>query len=312
MILEKVSCNFCNSENHHSIFQIKDLLLGDFSQTFSYVKCSNCGLIFQNPRVSSEYILKYYPDNYDSYQPVNANNSTLLGRILRYGLRKRANFVYKFCKGGRLLDIGCSTGDFLDQIGESGKKDQWELFGVEISEYAASLAREKKNLKIFNSTLEEAQFPDNFFDVITLWDVLEHLYDPYGSLIEINRVLKKGGVLLIRVPNYDSLDRLIFKSTWAGWDAPRHLYVFNKKILRAYLEKTGFSVASINTNIGSYTTFLLSLRFFLTQKKKFGTVQSNFLSILYSPFFRIATAPIFYVISMSGFGPLMVITSIKK
>ncbi|MEW6654309.1 MAG: class I SAM-dependent methyltransferase [Bacteroidota bacterium] len=312
MILEKVSCNFCNSQNHYQLFQLTDLLMGDFSETFSYVRCHDCGLIFQNPRIRIEDILKYYPENYDSYQEVNRNDSTLLGKILRYGLRKRKNFVYEYCKSGRLLDVGCSTGDFLDEISDNGKNHQWELFGIEISEYAANIARKKKRLNIFNSTLEEANFPDEYFDVITLWDVLEHLYDPYSSLLEINRILKHGGILVIRVPNYDSLDRLIFKSSWAGWDAPRHLYVFNKKILRAYLEKTGFSIASLKTNIGSYTTFLLSLRFFLTKKKKFGTVQSNLLSTLYSPFFRITTAPLFYVISMSGLGSLMVITSIKN
>ncbi len=311
-MFETISCNFCHSTDYLPLFQLPDLLLGDFSNKFTYVRCNNCGLIFQNPRVKEERILQYYPDTYDSYQQIHENNQTLLGIILRYGLMKRKKIVLKYHKSGRLLDIGCSTGDFLAEISDYGRNTQWELFGVEISEFAANLAKRKKYLNILNSSLEKANFPDHYFDVITLWDVLEHLYDPFNSLLEIYRILKPGGILLIRVPNYDSIDRKIFKSNWAGWDAPRHLFIFNKKTIKFYLQKTGFTIIDLNTNIGSYTTFLLSLRFYLTQTRKFSVIQSDILRLLYSPFFRVISAPLFYLISVSGWGPLMVISSIKE
>lgn len=312
MSMEEMCCNYCESKNHTLLFELPDLLLGDFSRNFSYVRCNDCGLIFQNPRMNMDELSNYYPDNYDSYQQVNRKDSTLLGTILRYGLKKRKRFVYKYCKSGRLLDIGCSTGDFLDEISDSGKRTEWELFGVDNNEYATNLAKKKTYLSIHNSTLEEANFPDQYFDVVTLWDVLEHLYDPSGTLLEVNRILKPGGILIIRVPNYNSLDRIFFKSNWAGWDSPRHLYVFNKNIIKAFMKKTGFSVTNLNTNIGSYTTFLLSLRFFLTRRRKLNSSQSLILRVLYSPFFRIVSAPLFYGISISGLGSLMVVTAIKE
>lgn len=311
-MMERTCCNYCHSEEYLPLYQIPDLLLENFSNSFSFVRCTQCGLIYQNPRIKSTEISKYYPNSYESYQEIDPKGSLLLGIILRYGLKKRKNFVYKYCKGGKLLDIGCSTGDFLDEIGDYGRNNQWELFGVEISEYAANIARKKNHLRIFNSTLEGVNFPDRFFDVITLWDVLEHLHDPFESLLEMNRILKPGGILLVRVPNFDSMDRSIFKSNWAGWDAPRHLYVFGKTNIKALLNKTGFSIKNINTNIGSYTTFLLSLRFSLARRRALKNRPSRILDTLYSPLFRIISAPLFYIISASGFGPLMVIASVKE
>ncbi|WP_322793426.1 class I SAM-dependent methyltransferase [Bellilinea sp.] len=311
--LEYTNCNFCNCNEYVSVNQIPDLLLGNLSNKFSFVKCVNCGLIYQNPRVTQQDILKFYPDSYESYQPINLNSSWLMGKILRYGLQKRKGFVLKYRNSGKLLDIGCATGDFLDEVSHYGKNTQWDLYGVEISKYAAELASRKKYLNIFNTTLEDCGFPDHFFDVITLWDVLEHLYDPAGSLSEINRILKPGGLLILRVPNFNSLDRIIFQSEWAGWDAPRHLYVFSKKSITAFLERTGFSILNFNTNIGSYTTFLLSLRFFLTQKQKLDLNHpSKMISFLYSPLARIISAPLFYLVSKAGLGSLMVVTTVKE
>lgn len=310
--LEYTNCNFCNSDEYIPLYQIPDLLLGDVSNKFTFVKCVHCGLIYQNPRVTKQDIMKFYPDSYESYQSINLKTSWLMGKILRYGLQKRKRFVLNYRSKGRLLDIGCATGDFLDEVSHYGNNTQWELYGVEISKYAAELASKKKYLKIFNATLEECGFPDHYFDVITLWDVLEHLYDPAGSLSEIHRILKPGGILVIRVPNFNSLDRIIFKSEWAGWDAPRHLYVFSKSTIAAYLDRNGFSILNLSTNIGSYTTFLLSLRFFLTQKRKMDLNNSSgMISFLYSPLVRILSAPLFFLVSIAGLGPLMVITSIK-
>jgi SAM-dependent methyltransferase len=205
--------------------------------------------------------------------------------------------------------VGCSTGLFLHGM---QRYADWKLTGVEINPYAAERAQKQYNLNIHVGTLEQACFPDKFFDAITLWDVFEHLHDPAGSLIEIRRVLKDDGILVVRVPNLDSWDAKLFGRNWAGLDAPRHLYVFSRKMLKKIFEKNGFKIKVMDSNIGSYPTFVLSLRFWMTARRIRSYTANRIINTLYHPVARLITSPLFYLYGLASRGPLVVATAVKS
>jgi ubiquinone/menaquinone biosynthesis C-methylase UbiE len=156
-----------------------------------------------------------------------------------------------------LIDIGCGMGFFIDLAKSHG----WEVKGVEISDYAVGYAREKLQLDVIKSSLQEAHFETEYFDVATMWNVLDQLYDPKTNLKELNRILKKGGYVFARVSNlqfhlnllglYKRI-RFLFKKIVVS-PLVFHLYSFDKNSIIKLLESAGFSnvvvrMESLSTN----------------------------------------------------------------
>ena len=137
-----------------------------------------------------------------------------------------------------MLEIGCATGDYIAKIRQLG----WQTYGVELSEQAAQLAISRFGLDVFAGDLFQAGFPSGKFDVVALWMVLEHLYNPVATLREIRRVLRDDGVVLLNTVLIDHIGYTVFRDYWYDCDQPRHLYLFSKETLRAILEKAGFRV----------------------------------------------------------------------
>ena len=309
--MEYTTCNLCGSANAVPIFSdLPDYLLHRSGVSAAFVKCATCGLIYQNPRPTFDEMAVHYPPDYESYapEPDPKNSPWLLRQAVEYGIAKRCRFITRHKYSGRVLDIGCSTGIFLQGIRNYGN---WEPYGVEINEQAAKYAREK-GLDVRWGTLEQAKFPDEYFDAVTLWDVLEHLHDPAGSLREIHRILKPDGVLVIRVPNADSWDARFFGHYWAGLDAPRHLYVFTPRTLDALLAANYFQCIAKSSQIGGYPTFLLSVRFWSGASNKPNSTRDLLVKFLYSPALRLLSAPLFYLLGLGLRGPLMVATATKR
>lgn len=140
--------------------------------------------------------------------------------------------------GGRVLDIGCAGGGYLLALRQLG----WDVHGVEMTPALARYAREQFGLDVRTGAAEVAlaEFPDGYFDVITMWHVLEHLANPSGVLAEVCRLLKPGGRLMLEVPNFHSLSRLILRTYWFPLELPRHLYHFTPQTVAAMLTKAGF------------------------------------------------------------------------
>ncbi len=305
MTQETVVCNLCGAASATPRYQVKDLLLERPTVTATLVECAVCGLVYQNPRPTFAAMGEHYPDEYDSYNYDSDDKrpSWLLRKAYAYGTNKRTRIVTRAKSGGRLLDIGCSTGLFLRGMRE---KSGWEVQGVEISEQAAAIARNRHALTVTTGTLESAEFPDNHFDAVTMWDVFEHLHDPDGSLAEIRRILRPDGVLVLRVPNLDSWDAQLFGENWAGLDAPRHLYIFGRKTLTQILTQNSFKIAKMSCAIGSYPTFVLSVRFWLTAQAK---PRERMMRLLNSPPARLLSAPLFYLLGMNQRGPLLTVVA---
>lgn len=178
-------CNLCKER------EVKILLYEGKSKI---VKCRKCGLIFRNPlpslndiKIASDNWYKYGSTPqfwYENRLPIFKNNLKIIKRI------KKEN--------NRLLDIGCGYGYFLNLAKENGFE---EVYGVDISDVTYEFAKKNFNLPVFKGTLKEANFPSDYFDVITCWNTLECVLNPFEELTEINRILKKDGLLCIRVSN---------------------------------------------------------------------------------------------------------------
>lgn len=309
--METTDCNLCGSNSSENPILVPDLLLERPQVKARLVRCRACGMVYQNPRPTPQEMAEHYPSEYEPYTDYTASRqrNPLLQRAYAYGTQKRIRFVTRHKSGGRLLDIGCASGTFL--LGMHAL-DNWSVQGVEPSTQTAEYARVVNNLDVFTGTLDEAQFPSGYFDCVTMWDVLEHVHDPLNTLREINRILKDDGILVIRVPNLVSWDARLFGESWAGLDAPRHLYVFTPDTLRAMLAQTGLETIDLSCAIGGYVTFVLSVRFWMTRQKLSPTIKTQVSHILYHPFARLASAPFFWVPSWLKRGPLMVVTAAKR
>lgn len=308
--MESVLCNFCGAAATEPFAVVADLLLERLNVKTTLVRCRQCGLVYQNPRPTLAEMGEHYPPQYESYtdQTVQAKRNWFLQKAAQRGVNKRCSFVTKYRRAGNLLDIGCATGGFL--LGMRNQGD-WTLAGVEINPAVAALARERHGLDIFAGTLDKAGYPTASFDAVTLWGVFEHLHDPLQTLTEIRRILRPDGIVVISVPNLSSWNARLFGATWAGLDAPRHLYVFTPETLSALLTKAGFAVIEHSCTVGSYMAFVLDVRFWLTAHGVAARYKEVISQLLYHPFARLLSAPLFYLIGNTRRGPSLVTVARK-
>lgn len=228
-------CNLCNSNKYKILYETKK------EEKYSYysgsnfgriVKCCNCGLIYKDP-VEKDLKEKYGRlDDKDYLKSKEA-------RIEKFKIDLSKIEEYK--KNGKLLDIGCGHGLFL----EVAKSKGWDGCGIELSKEACRYGR-NLGLNIINKSLEEARFREDSFDVITLWDVIEHVEKPSEILRLSNSILKKKGIIVFSTPNIGSLFAKIMGKKW--WNLMNmHLYYFDRKTIKRILEKNGFSVLKIKS-----------------------------------------------------------------
>ena len=254
--LEHIACVICGASAGDLVFAGPDLLHPS-AERFQLERCTRCGHFYQNPRPTVAAIDRYYPSDYISFQTAIEDEPNLLRRLeRRYGRWMRSSRIQRAAgRPGRLLDIGCATGIFLDSMRRLG----WQVEGVEPTASAAAYARERFGLKIFEGRLEDAGYPDASFDAISLWDVLEHVHDPRLVINEVARILRPGGLLIINIPNPDSLEARLLGEHWLGWDLPRHLNLFSPPQLRSFLASKGLQVERIRSFTAGYSLLLLSL-----------------------------------------------------
>lgn len=306
--MEFTSCNLCGSRDHRVIWEGRDWAYG-CPGSFTMVRCHACGLVYLDPRPGPAEAGAYYPPEYEPYQrTARAFRSPILDWIQRKRLRSRVRAVSRLAAGGSLLDVGCGSGGFLREI---SRLNRWQASGVEINGAMARFAREQLGLEVRQGTLEEAGFSKDAFDVVTMWDVLEHLHDPGAALTEVRRILKPGGWLLVSTPSAGSLDARLFGRYWIGLDMPRHLYVFSRKTLEAELRKAGLEPKSVFCFYGRYTTFALSLCNWFNARISSRAVQRTMRSVLLFALFRYLTLPYFLVLDALKLGAILTVTAQK-
>jgi SAM-dependent methyltransferase len=267
--METTDCPLCGSDKSRLWYTLPDALLG-LPGTFTLVQCGTCGLLYQNPRPALDAIDFYYPPEYDPFIPPPWSNPNRIQQLLHlYGLKKRWRLIEHHAPprndGRSILDVGCATGVFL----AAGSAD-WHKVGVELTEDAAQIARSQFGLHIHQGTLEQAPLHAQQFDVITMWDVLEHLHDPHTSLLRVRELLRPDGIFVARVPNLSAWDARLCGRYWAGLDQPRHMFVPDETTLIAMLKQAGFRVVELVCLGGTYHVLVLSWRFWLRQHVQSG------------------------------------------
>ncbi len=240
--VERVDCALCGSSETTDVQTASVLHFGE-RHAFHVVRCARCALVYLNPRPVKEEIGAFYPKEYHA-ELLRVVNAGWSNPIMRRGMeavrRRRSSPVVP---GGQLLDIGCNFGLYLQGQRERG----WSVQGIEIDEQAAEYARSEFGLHVQVGDAGDVlpTFPDAHFDVVTLWHVLEHLYNPAEILAHIYRILKPGGVMMLEVPNYASPTARVFGEYWFPLEVPRHLYHFTPRTLRAILDTSGLNVTSV-------------------------------------------------------------------
>lgn len=294
-LMQSIDCNYCGQDNWQLVNEGPDLGLNR-PGAFRLVRCNNCDLIYQNPQPTREELGQFYPDEYSLYQ--TAESLTRVAELSQqHAMSRRCQRVMRHAPTpGVILDVGCATGEFLQAMRELG----WQAVGIELSDYAAGYARERAGLDVRTGTLEEAAFAQDSFDVVTLWDVFEHVLNPQETLAEIARVLKPGGLVVIHTPNPSCLEARLFGSSWIGWERPRHLHLFAPDVLRHYLRDAGFSVESLESFSGRLSVTLLSVEYTLKVRGFPEEKWRPWLKLAYSLPLRLATWPLYRLLEISN------------
>jgi len=309
---EDISCDWCGSSESDILFSGPDRL-ERLSGTFKMVKCTHCGLIRQNPRLTWSLQKKYYTDDYTSYSTLIQKEKNALRRFdRRWSFWRRRTAIERFQKGGRLLDIGCGTGLFLEEAKRSNK---WNVVGIEPNGRAADYAQQNLNVPILHGRFSEVSetLPPNSFDVIVLWNVLEHLEHPIKDLRIAHNLLKQNGWIVFSIPNMRSLDHKIFKEYWVGWDLPRHLWLFERDILLNILQGLGFYVVSERCISTGMPVQKINFEFWSQSwDEKYPQLKKYFIRISKSMITRaFFTIPLF-VLDQLKFSPIITIIARKQ
>lgn len=244
MQLEYVSCNLCgaddakplhpNTLNPHAQRGAEAYHCTNFGYGFHHaiVQCRRCGLVYANPRYPQSSLLEEYEQVVDPLYEQERQ-----GRVLTFQRHlEPIEQMVKDHKGKRIIDVGAYTGVFVELAQQRG----WDAYGTELSQWAARLCRDR-GLKVKTGTLEQAEFPDNWFDVATSWDVVEHLNDPRSHLQEIHRVLKPGGLVAIHTIDIDAPFAKLMGARWP-WLMEMHIVYFSRRTLARMLHTVGFDV----------------------------------------------------------------------
>ena len=233
-------CPICKSEMEY-IFTTKDYLVS--GEPFDIIECDSCLLRITYPFPNKQNIGRYYSS--DDYISHNDNTSGIFdyiyGVVRSYQLNKKKKLIENYCDkiNGKILDIGCGTGEFLSVM----KKGHWDINGVDTSEKAREIVKNKLNI--------EVMAPDRWissdiqYDVITCWHSLEHVHEPWVYLNKIKKSLNPDGILIVALPNYHSTDAKKYQEFWAAYDTPRHLYHFTIESINKIINPHKFNIRSI-------------------------------------------------------------------
>ena len=201
------------------------------------VRCRGCSLVLLNPRVREDVIVKSYASAVDpAFFQQNPNRIRTFTRLFKKVLRA----IGKEGQASlRVLDVGCAGGAFPKAAADLGSS----VIGIEPSAWLCEQGKEHYGLDLRPGLLTEQQLPDKSFDIVTMWDVLEHLTQPGENLDEIHRLLKPHGTLVVSTPDYDSLARKFLRDTWPFY-LNVHLFYFTRRTLAALLKKHGFELTA--------------------------------------------------------------------
>ena len=242
-LLEHVPCNLCGHDDFLVIYasnygearpdEIQDTFRssGDEILLDQLVQCNHCGLQYLTPRLNSDVVIGGYSEGEDeNFVSQAAGRERTFAQSLK--------LIEKYAPGkGRILDVGTAGGSFLAVAQRNG----WDVEGCEPNRWMAEWGKAHYGIEIVPGTLFDMELTDETFDVITLWDVIEHTPDPTSVLEACHRLLKPGGLLVVNIPDIGSLVSRVMRRGWV-FLLSIHLYYFTVPTLREMLAKTGFEM----------------------------------------------------------------------
>lgn len=247
--IEKLNrCRVCGGRDHSLLF-MKD--------GYEVMRCKDCSLVFLNFAPSDKFLRDYYAedffndpgtkDGFSDYKEEAAN--------LERTFRRRIDILKRYHeKDGALLDIGCAIGEFMELAAE-----YWDVYGVEISTYASRIAGEK-GLKVFNGKLEQSPYLNSGFNLVTLWDTIEHVADPLETMRLINRIVKPKGIVALTTGDVGSFTSKVCGRYWHLYNIPQHLSYFDKETMGDLLKRSGFRMVEITYPSLNFTLDYLLFR----------------------------------------------------
>jgi SAM-dependent methyltransferase len=241
----KVKKNFEMEEINCSICEAWERIPFHREGFYQMVRCPSCEFIYLNPRPTNESLLHFY----QHYLPEGESSIQAWRKMMLPVFKRAAHLIQRYKGKGRLLDVGAGFGFFLSEM----KSREWEVAGTEISQKAMEYARDVLGLTLHPGPLEKVGFPENHFDVVTSFYVIEHLPHPMTFLMECYRILKNGGLLLLRYPHTTPIKNLLrfFRIENRLYDLPAHLSDFSPEMIEKCLNRVGFE--GCEHLIGGYT-----------------------------------------------------------
>ena len=276
-----ITCPICHSLARYD-FSSRDLMFDHYEQ-YNYLSCTDCKSVFQHPMPSPEKINSFYPADYSVFdqkaqvRTVSRFKQALFWRKHGY-THLEVTWPYKllatllspfykldkpdYIENGKLLDVGCGNGRYLSTMRSLG----WDVQGVELSENGLKVCQQA-GLTVHHGDLLSAEFANDSFDLITVRHVIEHIREPHPFMMELARILKPGGRLMIETPNSDALGRAILGANWFANEVPRHLILFAPDNLVRLANEHGLQNVSLSLGT-TPKIFLNSIDYVIHNKGK--------------------------------------------
>ena len=242
-VIQYTTCPACRASNIHHVLDAKDHTVS--KKTFEIWECDQCSLRFTQAIPNETEIGAYYQsENYISHSNTKKGIvNQLYHRVRTYSLNSKRRLIqaHQYPAGRpKLLDIGCGIGAFVHHM----REHNWDVEGTEPSAEARAQAAQQFKLALHPSEyLFDPQLGP--FEVITMWHVLEHVHMLNEYMVRLRELMQPNGTLFIAVPNYTSYDASVYRSWWAAYDVPRHLYHFSPKSMQLFLKKHGFTLKAM-------------------------------------------------------------------
>ena len=238
-------CILCGSEKNKFITKGSDKYMGVDKKEYKIQQCLECKLTFLEPMPNENELLSYYPVNYSIFidekknYKIGKNYFEIFKNFIadRLNLNHLKNILVKFSgKNINYLDYGCGSGKNIFSL--KGKYGNWKFFGYD--KYNTKLSVKKYDkIQFFHEISELNHLGDNYFHIINLSSVIEHVQDPPRLILFLKKKLCQGGLIIIKTPNFNSISRKIFGKYWHNLDVPRHLHIFSDKNLTKMLDDNG-------------------------------------------------------------------------
>ncbi|MBI5115703.1 class I SAM-dependent methyltransferase [Candidatus Poribacteria bacterium] len=223
-------------------------------KAFTVFRCPSCTLAFTWPQLSEQAGRRLYGNTYFESWGIDGDPSVREMKKRTFDLRLKA--IEKHIPPGRILDVGCATGFFLEAASDRG----WSAYGVDVNPHAVELARKQFGDRVIEGTIDDARLGGEMFDAITMSDALEHVHDPFRTLFRANELLRNGGIVAVVTPNVRGISSILLGRRWPHLKA-EHQFYFSPRTLSYVLQKAGFRVLSVRPALKA-----LSLNYIYAQR----------------------------------------------